>query len=245
MNKFGESHFSSVLISDSSGYNVAVNLIFRIISLLIWREADRVLVVSLLPVFFESNTIFEISIVNYMKMKPLRTNQRVLIWLYAYPTERTDEQHDNCSHIAFTSLVFTVYIGFLIASIAYFIKFSTIDLNETLYATIQITAALPMMKALVIMILKRRKFRDLFESLSRIYDASECHQKSVECEEFPYFTLKKLILAMNAGIRDGWIELFDEINQKCEWIWHFFIKYVIGGFIVGIISKSSFSVLVS
>lgn len=101
-------------------------------------------------------------------------NQRVLIWLCAYPTEGLDEKHENCSHIAFTSLAFTVFMGFLFASIAYFMKFSTIDLNETLYATIQITAALPMMKALVIMIFKRRQFKALFESLSNFYDASEC-----------------------------------------------------------------------
>lgn len=108
-------------------------------------------------------------------MRPLQSNQRMLIWLCAYSTEGTDDKHRNSAHVAFTAVVFATYVCFLGASIAYWLKFATVDLSETLYATIQITAALPMIKALIIMIFLRHKFKALFESLAKIYDASKWH----------------------------------------------------------------------
>lgn len=104
-------------------------------------------------------------------MKPLYTNKQALIWLCAYSSDETPDKRSTLAHIIFTMFVIGTYVCFLSASIAYFIKYATIDLNETLYVLIQILAALPMMKALVIMIFLRDKFTTLFESLAAIYDS--------------------------------------------------------------------------
>lgn len=104
-------------------------------------------------------------------MKPLYTNKQALIWLCAFSNDGNPDKWSNSAHIAFTMFVMGTYICFLGAGIAYFHKFATIDLNETLYVLIQILAALPMMKALIIMIFLRDKFTTLFESLTAIYNA--------------------------------------------------------------------------
>lgn len=104
-------------------------------------------------------------------MKPLYTNKQALIWLCAYSNDEPSEKRHAFAYIAFTMFVMGTYICFLSASIAYLIKFAMIDLNETLYVLIQILAALPMMKALIIMIFLRKKFAALFERLATIYDA--------------------------------------------------------------------------
>lgn len=104
-------------------------------------------------------------------MKPLNTNKQALIWLCAYSSDEPADKQSTFAHIIFTIFVIGTYVCFLSASIAYFLKYATIDLNETLYVLIQILAALPMMKALVIMIFLRDKFTTLFESLAAIYEA--------------------------------------------------------------------------
>lgn len=101
------------------------------------------------------------------RVEPLLTNKTALIWLCAYETDKKT----NFAHVAFTVFVFATYFCFLSASIAFLWKFITIDFIETLYVLIQILAALPMMKALIIMIVLRQKFRSLFENLTSFYDA--------------------------------------------------------------------------
>lgn len=104
-------------------------------------------------------------------MKPLYTNKQALIWLCAYSNDGDPTRRPAYVYIIFTMFVIATYICFLSAGIAYLVKFATIDLNETLYVLIQILAALPMMKALIIMIFLRDRFRTLFESLTTIYDS--------------------------------------------------------------------------
>lgn len=35
-----------------------------------------------------------------------------------------------------------------------------------------------------------------------------------------------------------------KINQKCEWMWQIYLKYVLGGFVVSVISMASISVII-
>lgn len=104
-------------------------------------------------------------------MTPLYTNKQALIWLCAYSRDESSSDRTNFAHIMFTTFVIGTYVVFLSASIAYFFKYASIDLNETLYVLIQILAALPMMKALIIMIFLRDNFTTLFKSLTAIYNA--------------------------------------------------------------------------
>lgn len=106
-------------------------------------------------------------------MKPLITNQRILIWMCAYPTKRTDDIFQRLSHILFSIFVFLTNISCFTASIAYFLKYATSDLNETLYATIQIAASFPMITVSLMIFFLRNKFKALFENLNKIYDHSK------------------------------------------------------------------------
>lgn len=152
-------------------------------------------------------------------MKPLYTNKQALIWLCAFSSDETPNGKSTFAHISFTMFVMGTYVCFLGASIAYFIKYATIDLNETLYVLIQILAALPMMKALVIMIFLRDKFTALFESLTAIYDACKWIWVILKLWDYSFSTYLILIhwfQSQESSCANFWMKLIRYVNG-CGW----------------------------
>lgn len=105
-------------------------------------------------------------------MKPLVTNQRVLTWLCVYPGEKTTSKIKQLAYIIFSLIVFSGILSSLIASVAYFMKFVSIDLEVALYAVSQIAAAASVLYAIVMTYFSRHGIASIFHKLSEIYDKS-------------------------------------------------------------------------
>lgn len=124
---------------------------------------------SLILFKFFYKILFFVLLVLAGTMKPLETNKKALIWFCAFTSDETPNKRSRLAHITFTAFTIFIFISFLLASMAYFYKFFTIDLSEAFYILIQMTNALPMMNAMIIMIFLRDKFTALYESLTGIY----------------------------------------------------------------------------
>lgn len=108
-------------------------------------------------------------------MKPLVTNQQVLTWLCICPIEKSVTKFEKCAQIGITSLfVLTLFCG-LTASVVYFVKFVSIDLEKSLYTVLQIGGTLLVLYTFTVLCLSRNKINAVFEHLTQIYD--ECKPK--------------------------------------------------------------------
>lgn len=104
---------------------------------------------------------------------PLKTNRRVLTWLCMCPANEATEKWKK---IAYTSLSITAVLLIVcafLASVAYFGKFASTDLEEALYALFQIIGAVSLLFAIKIAYFSRNKIDAIFENLTKIYRKSE------------------------------------------------------------------------
>ena len=106
------------------------------------------------------------------KTEPLVTNRRVLTWLCVYPSERTTTKSQQLAYLAFSFIVFTGILSSLIASVAFFIKHVSTDLEVALYAVSQIAAAASILYAILMTYFQRRGIATIFQQLAAIYERS-------------------------------------------------------------------------
>lgn len=103
-------------------------------------------------------------------MKPLLMNQRVLTWLCMLPMDEASTKTEKLGCIAFAiGVTLIIYSGFL-ASLIFFLKFVSSDLEESLYALFQVVGMFSTANAIVVAILMRHKIPSIFTNLSKIYD---------------------------------------------------------------------------
>lgn len=107
-------------------------------------------------------------------MTPLKTNQRVMIWLcMCQSAEINSDTKTILLRYAFTLIVFTFMLVSLIVSLAYFVKFISINFEECLYALFQVAANFSMLNVMIVALSYRRRITDIFTKLSEIYVASK------------------------------------------------------------------------
>lgn len=105
-------------------------------------------------------------------MQPLEKNRRKLIWLGIYPADKATrlEKFLYAIHaVAVFSLTFAVFS----ASLMFFIKFLSIDLETVLFGIWQINVFITVLSMFVIMFFLRQKLKMAFGTLSYIYSASK------------------------------------------------------------------------
>lgn len=106
-------------------------------------------------------------------MQPLTTNKQILIWLSAYPVDETNSKWKKIACGIFSVLVFFGNLSALAASVAYFMKFMSIDLGESLCALLQISGFGSSLFMMLIAVILRHKIKNIFEQLSEIYEMSK------------------------------------------------------------------------
>lgn len=106
-------------------------------------------------------------------MQPLATNMRVLSVLCIYPVDEGTSRWKCLTYILITVFVFFGNLSGFITSVAYFLKFVSNDFESSLHALLQICAFIGATYGLVVGLLSRYKFRDIFTRLTQIYDASK------------------------------------------------------------------------
>lgn len=106
-------------------------------------------------------------------MTPLVTNKRVLVWLnLCSPDDETVEW----KRIGFAFVGFIVLISTLsdmLASVAFMLKYISINLEESLYALFQIFGFGSITYAIIVTFFQRHKIREIFQGLSEIYNESK------------------------------------------------------------------------
>lgn len=106
-------------------------------------------------------------------MKPLLTNQKVLMWLCIYPVNENASKFVKLARVAFTFLVIITELFGLIASVVFFMKFFSVDLEKSLYTIFQIVALISNLYMFVVLCGYRYKIIDVFKHLTEIYNASK------------------------------------------------------------------------
>lgn len=71
-------------------------------------------------------------------MKPLATNQYMLSWISVLPAEKSTIKWKKVAFKIFPLFLIVSNLAGAVASIAFFVKYITIDLEESLYALFQI-----------------------------------------------------------------------------------------------------------
>lgn len=105
-------------------------------------------------------------------MRPLVTNQRVLTWLCVCPPDESTKKWQKRTYICFSVIISLANLTGLAASLAYFYKFLSIDLEKTLCTMSQVGALISTVYAGIYIFISRHQITALFENLSEIYKQS-------------------------------------------------------------------------
>lgn len=103
------------------------------------------------------------------RIAPLQTTRCVLTWLYLYPADQNTNKWKKLAYIIVSLIVFIVNVCGLAASVAFFMKFVSTDLEESIYALFQITGILPQIASMLVAFALRQKIFVIFEKLTTIY----------------------------------------------------------------------------
>lgn len=105
-------------------------------------------------------------------MKPLETNRQILIWLYMCSS--SDEDWDALKkiyRIVFALTVFIFNMWVVTAHLAYFWRFWSTKLDESLYALTNATAFSVVMYVTISAFFSRHETSQIFKDLWKIYRA--------------------------------------------------------------------------
>lgn len=106
-------------------------------------------------------------------MKPLETNQRVLMWLYAFPPDNSDGKWRKIAYFTFTICVIAVHAMSVAASSTFIYRNISISLEETLFSLFHNFSASGMLYQSIVTVILRHNLNAIFKGLSTIYDQSE------------------------------------------------------------------------
>lgn len=102
-------------------------------------------------------------------MFPLVSYQRILTCFCIIPDE-TSPKWQKLTHLLIAASMVFAIISALIPSVAFFVKFVSIDLEVSLYALFQLLGLLNVFYVMTAVYLSRRKFTAFFKSLSIIHE---------------------------------------------------------------------------
>lgn len=107
-----------------------------------------------------------------IKMKPLATNHRVLIWICACPAEEGASKWTKRTYCVFALMVFLFMFGSFALSSLFLYKFLVSD-SSGFYALFQAAGAFTAIYLHICAVLNQHKIVTLFTNLTEIYDTCE------------------------------------------------------------------------
>lgn len=108
-----------------------------------------------------------------LKMRPLQTTEQVLTWLCLLPADKMISDWRKLSYILLTAVIVTSIMAYLPASVAYFMRFYSTNLDGSFYALFQITGLLPIITMIVVSFGFRHKIKLIFDKFTKIYAESK------------------------------------------------------------------------
>lgn len=106
-------------------------------------------------------------------MVPLETNHLVLTWLCVFPPDESTSRLKRMAYTTFSLAIFGINAGSFFGSLAYFLKFMSVDLEQSLFAVVQMLGEVNMAYISIITYLLRHRITATYESLAKIYKARE------------------------------------------------------------------------
>lgn len=104
-------------------------------------------------------------------MEPLKTSRRLLAWLYVVPVEKSSSNWKKWACLIVGVGAYVATMSFLASSMAFFMKFVSIDLEQSLYALFQIGGFSNSAYVITFAYFSHRKIVAIFDNLSAIYNA--------------------------------------------------------------------------
>lgn len=106
-------------------------------------------------------------------MRPLESNQRVLVWLGGFPLDKSAGKWTKVTYIAFTLSVIIAHLLSVMGSTVFIQRHKSIDLEATLFSLFHTIASASMLYQSVATVLLRRELNSIFDGLANIYDRSK------------------------------------------------------------------------
>lgn len=107
------------------------------------------------------------------QITPLITCQRVLTWISVCPVAKNTSIWKRILFKLFPLVIFITDLAGLIASVVFFYRFISTNLEECLYAVFQIAGLLGMANSIIVTFIRRHKIPLIFKSLADIYKYSK------------------------------------------------------------------------
>lgn len=111
-------------------------------------------------------------------MKPLATTRQMFTWLCICPIENLSLKKQFCC-ICFTLMIISALCSLMIASVAYAIKFISIDIENALYTVGQIFCWFPVLYSFITALTKRLDINMLYTKLDEIYAARKYYFRNI------------------------------------------------------------------
>lgn len=173
-------------------------------------------------------------------MKPIEKIRQIFTWLCLHPFDETTPLGQRILYNIFGSSVFISNVYALITSVAFFLKFLSVDMEECLFTLFQIFGYLGVTYATVAIFLQRNSISKIFQQLANIYKERKTY---IKYEKLPNFALW-ITESFDVDENDKSFRFLMEASNQSEWIWRIYVKYWIGGFLLNLVSLTMTSLLV-
>lgn len=104
------------------------------------------------------------------KVQPLATTKLMMTWLSMCPAEESATIRQKRLYIAYTSAILIVNVIAFSASLAYCIKFFSVDFDSAMFACMVVIGSFGFIYFIIAAIRMHHQIDDTFESLSTIYE---------------------------------------------------------------------------
>lgn len=157
-------------------------------------------------------------------MKPLKTSQRILIWLCMCSAEKSTSVRKSVTYFTIFLIIFAINFGNTISGYMYFIKYMSTDLEGCLFAFMASSATLVVLYTMFSAYRLRHKINELFENLAIICaNDSKCSLLNFYWKPFSTFKLCFAFLDDDAVS----IEILNEANNTSEFLCTICVMYLI------------------
>ena len=157
-------------------------------------------------------------------MQPLATTKRIMTWLCMCPSDESTSRQKRV-YIAYSSAVLIINLISFSASLAYCIQFFYTDFEGAAFAFMVDIAGVGLIYSMIIAILMRQQILNIFTCLSTIYNSSK-NQNMKEKFIFVRNDFSPNVFFMNLDVNDVSFRFLTQANNRSEWMWTIYFKYI-------------------
>lgn len=180
-------------------------------------------------------------------MKPLESTQQVMKWLCMCAPDPTEKTSKQIAYVVCVSTGIVFYLGMIASSVAFFMKYVSIDVGESLYALYQISVS-GMLYVVIVAIFMRHRINSLFQKLMLIYKKCNAHKNVIQMNRnitLNYRIKDDIIVHLSAGENDESFVYLAKVNDRSERIWKMYFTFGLIGANLNIVSCSLGSLILS